>query len=80
MTQVQQSKTLLTFEEDKVPIIVFVHCVDTRRQATPEVSDLHGVPIHDPVVPHTPEPLFLQAKHKVAQHRCPAAQPWGGVQ
>lgn len=59
----------LTFEEDEVALIVFVHRVDPRGQAAPEVSDLHGVPVHDPVVPHPPEPLVLQAKHRKRQHR-----------
>lgn len=54
----------LTFKEDKIPITVFINCIDTRRQAPPEVSNLHGVSIHHPVVSHSPKPLVLQTKQK----------------
>lgn len=67
MTKTQQSKTwetFLTFKEDKIPITVFINCIDTRRQAPPEVSNLHGVPIHHSVVSHSPKPLVLQSKQK----------------
>lgn len=67
MTRVQQNKTwekFLTFKEDKIPITVFINRIDTRRQAPPEVSDLHGVSIHHPVVSHSPKPLVLQTKQK----------------
>lgn len=70
MTKTQQSKTwgtLLTFKEDKIPITVFVNRVDTRWQAPPEVSNLHGVAVHHSVVSHAPKPLVLQTRESVTQ-------------
>lgn len=64
----------LTFKEDKVPVAVLVHGVHTGRQAPPEVRDLHGVPLHHPVVPHPPEPLVLQSKQKSLSMAAPPAR------
>lgn len=76
----QQSKTwgtLLTFKEDKIPITVFVNRVDTRWQAPPEVSNLHGVAVHHSVVSYTPKPLVLQTRESVTQQtrRLPPQRP-----
>lgn len=67
VTRIQQSETRelsLTFKEDKIPITVFINCINARRQAPPEVSNLHGVSIHHPVVSDSPKPLVLQSKQK----------------
>lgn len=57
-------KYSFTFKEDEISVTVFINCVNTRRQAPPEVSDLHGVSVHHPVVSHGPKPLVLQSEQK----------------
>lgn len=49
-----------TFKEDKFSVRPLVGGVDARRQALPEVIDLHGVTFLHLVVPQTPEPPVLQ--------------------
>lgn len=51
---------LVTFEEDKLAIFPLVGSVDGRRQAPPELADGHWVAIHHLVIPHPPEPAFLE--------------------
>lgn len=61
-------ENMLTFKKDKISITVFINCINTGRQAPPEVSNLHGVSIHHPIVSHSPKPLVLQIKKSNAQH------------
>lgn len=52
----------LTFKEDKIPLAVFINCINVGRKSPPEVGNLHGVSIHHPVVPDSPKPLILETK------------------
>lgn len=49
-----------TFEEDKFAVRSLVGGVDARRQALPELIDLHGITFLHLVVPQTPKPAVLQ--------------------
>lgn len=53
----------LTFKEDKIPLTVFINCINAGRQSPPEVGNLHRVSIHHPVVSDSPKPLILETKH-----------------
>ena len=48
-----------TFKEDKFPIVSLIGSIYVPRQASPEVSDGHGVVVQDPVSPNSPEPSPL---------------------
>lgn len=60
---ITQNLTFLTFKEDKIPVTVFINCINAGRQTPPEVGNLHGVSIHHPVVSDSPEPLILETKY-----------------
>lgn len=53
----------LTFKEDKIPVTVFINCINAGRQSSPEIGNLHGVSIHHPVVSDSPKPLILETKY-----------------
>lgn len=59
---------LPTFEEDKFAIWSLVGCVDARREAFPELIDLHGITLLHLVVPQTPKPPILQHNRRNVEH------------
>lgn len=59
--------SLLTFKEDKPPIVPLVGSVDVPREAPPEVPDGHGVVVQHPVVPDPPEPPALVGNKALAE-------------
>lgn len=59
---------LISFEEDEFAILPLIGSVDGRRQAPPELADGHWVAVHHLVVPHPPEPAFLEDKHLPSEH------------
>lgn len=60
LTFVDLISCVFTFKEDKLSIRSLVGGVDARRQALPELIDLHGVTLLHLVVPQAPEPAVLQ--------------------
>lgn len=58
----EKGPAFLAFEKHKLPLAVFIHCIDFGRQAFPEVVDLHGVARDHWVVPNPPKPLVLQRR------------------
>lgn len=70
-----------TFEKDKFPVRPLVGGVDVRRQALPELVDLHGVALLHLVVPQAPEPAVLQAKNPldILPHRGPMERVICGI-
>lgn len=53
----------LTFKEDKIPLTVFINCINAGRQSPPEVGNLHRVSIHHSIVSDSPKPLILETKY-----------------
>lgn len=71
---------LLTFKEDKSPVVPLVGSIDVTRQSPPEVPDGHGVVVQHPIVPDPPEPLALVGSKASAQHRHTQGQSPGDGQ
>ena len=76
----QAPAALLTFKEDKSPVVPLVGSVDVPRQSPPEVPDGHGVVVQHPIVPDPPEPLALVGSKASAQHGDTQRQSPGGGQ
>lgn len=58
----------LTFEKDKLALAVLIRRIYLGWQTSPENADEHGVPWHDRVISHSPEPVVLKKTQEAQCH------------